>query len=137
MNLINTTTKLITLIILLLMKRNLISQKKKLRNETEIYFQEYKQKYCDDFIFPTFKNIGFWFTPKTIYSLQIIKNVIKMFKQKDIRDFLLITFSETIRKVSNTKNGEFKLVRISKEQILKNTTNTKNEFFNNIRKIYF
>ena len=60
-----------------------------------------------------------------------------MFKQKDIRDFLLITFSETIRKVSNTKNGEFKLVRISKEQILKNTTNTKNEFFNNIRKIYF
>ena len=111
-----------------------ITEKKGWGYETEIYFQEYKQKYCDGFIFPTFKNIGFWFTPKTIYSLQIIKNVINMSKQKDIRDFLLITFSETIRKVSNTKKGEFKLVRISKEQILKNTTNTKNEFLTILEK---
>ena len=57
-----------------------------------------------------------------------------MSKQKDIMDFLLITFSETIRKVSNTKKGEFKLVRISKEQILKNTTNTKNEFLTILEK---
>lgn len=97
--------------------------------DTNEYINEYKQKYNNSFNFPDFKNIGFWFLPKVLYTLQIIKNSIVKCSDKDIRDFLMITFSETVRKTSNTRNGEFKLFRVKKEQILKNNIDTKKEFF--------
>ncbi len=105
-----------------------ISEKKGWGYETKEYLDDYKLVYNDNFVFPDFTNIGFWFTPSVIYSLQIIKNLIKKLSDENIKNFLLITFSETIRKVSNAKNGEFKLVRIKKESILKNKTNVINEF---------
>ena len=68
---------------------------------------------------PRFKNIEFWFKDKVIVELAKIKKAIKKIKNKKIQDFFLVAFSETVRKSSNTKNGEFKLVRIKKE-ILEN-----------------
>lgn len=66
---------------------------------------------------PRFKNIEFWFKDKVIVELAKIKKSIKEIKNKNIKDFFLVAFSETVRKSSNTKNGEFKLVRIKKEDL--------------------
>lgn len=64
---------------------------------------------------PRFKNLEFWFKDKVIIELAKIKKAIKEIKNKNIQNFFLVAFSETVRKSSNTKNGEFKLVRIKKE----------------------
>ena len=66
---------------------------------------------------PQFKNLEFWFKDKVIIELAKIKKAIKEAKDKKIQDFFLVAFSETVRKSSNTKNGEFKLVRIKKEEL--------------------
>ncbi len=66
---------------------------------------------------PKFKNIEFWFKDKAIIELAKIKKAIKEIKNKNIQNFFLVAFSETVRKSSNTKNGEFKLVRIKKEKL--------------------
>ncbi|MBU3923261.1 hypothetical protein KJ684_03465, partial [Patescibacteria group bacterium] len=38
-----------------------------------------------------------------------IKKAIKEIKNTNVQNFFMVSFSETVRKVSNTKNGEFKL----------------------------
>jgi len=73
---------------------------------------------------PQFKNLEFWFKEKVIIELAKIKKAIKEIKNKKNRDFFLVAFSETVRKSSNTKNGEFKLVRIKKEKLDKYSPNT-------------
>ena len=93
------------------------------------YIEEYLESRNIDFNFPTFSNIGFWFQPKAIFQLQIIKNIIIQSKDKNIKDFLMITFSETVRKVSNTRNSEFKLFRIKKETILKTDIDALKDFY--------
>lgn len=72
---------------------------------------------------PQFKNLEFWFKNKAIIELAKIKKAIKELKNKEIQDFFLVAFSETVRKSSNTKNGEFKLVRIKKEKLEKYNPN--------------
>lgn len=66
---------------------------------------------------PNFFNIDFWFKKTVIEKLAIIKAAIKDMKQEDLRNFFLVAFSETVRLCSNTRNGEFKLMRISKEKL--------------------
>src|SRR3989344_1711437 len=66
---------------------------------------------------PKFKNIEFWFKPKVIEKLAILKTAINKIKNQDIRDFFLVAFSETIRNASNTRNSEFKLYRMEKEKL--------------------
>lgn len=66
---------------------------------------------------PDFLNIDFWFKEKVIIKLGKIKKAIKEIKERKIRDFFLVAFSETVRLASNTKNGEFKLVRIKKDKL--------------------
>jgi SOS regulatory protein LexA len=68
---------------------------------------------------PKFKNIEFWFKPKVVAELAKIKKAIKAIENEDVKNFFLVAFSETARKVSNMKGGEFKMVRI-KEDALKN-----------------
>ena len=66
---------------------------------------------------PKFKNMEFWFKPKVIEKLAILKTAINKIKDKDIKDFFLVAFSETVRNASNTRNGEFKLYRMEKEKL--------------------
>jgi len=72
---------------------------------------------------PRFKNLEFWFQDKVIIELAKIKKAIEEIRNKKIRDFFLVAFSETVRKSSNSKNGEFKLVRIKKEDLEKYNPN--------------
>jgi len=66
---------------------------------------------------PIFNNIDFWFKEKIIIQLAKIKKAILKIKDDSIRNYFMVSFSETVRLSSNTKNGEFKLVRIKKEKL--------------------
>ena len=66
---------------------------------------------------PVFNNIDFWFKEKVIIQLAKIKRAILKIKDEDIRNYFMVSFSETVRLSSNTKSGEFKLVRIKKEKL--------------------
>lgn len=68
---------------------------------------------------PDFKNLDFWFKEKAIIKLAKLKKAIQEIKDKATRDFLMAAFSETVRYASNTKTGEFKLVRIKGEKLEK------------------
>lgn len=76
----------------------------------------YLSKYVEDnqieIDIPDFKNIGYWFKPRVILLLSLIKEQIKKIQNEDVRNFIFIAFSETIRFVSNRRNGEFKMFRM-------------------------
>ncbi len=66
---------------------------------------------------PNFFNLDFWFKENVILKLAKIKKAINEIEQGNIRKFFMVAFSEIVRNVSNTKSGEFKLVKISKEKL--------------------
>ncbi|KKQ77928.1 MAG: PspGI methylase [Parcubacteria group bacterium GW2011_GWA1_38_7] len=68
---------------------------------------------------PDFKNIDFWFKDKVIVKLAKLKKAIRSIKDETIQNFLMVAFSETVRYSSNTKTGEFKLVRIKGDKLEK------------------
>ena len=66
---------------------------------------------------PKFFNIDYWFKENVIFELARIKKAIDRLPDEQIRGFFLVAFSATARKCSNTKGGEFKLVRIPKDKL--------------------
>ncbi|OGI26309.1 MAG: hypothetical protein A3J76_04630 [Candidatus Moranbacteria bacterium RBG_13_45_13] len=66
---------------------------------------------------PNFNNIDFWFKKNVIIQLAKIKKAIYEIRDKNIRNYFMVSFSETVRLSSNTKSGEFKLVRIKKDKL--------------------
>ena len=70
-------------------------------------------------IIPDFNNIDYWFKKETQSTLAIIKKYIEDIDNINIQNFFKVAFSETIREVSLTRNSEFKLYRMTKEQIEK------------------
>jgi len=68
---------------------------------------------------PNFKNIDFWFKDKVIVKLAKLKKAIREIKDEAIQNFLMVAFSETVRYSSNTKTGEFKLVRVKADKLEK------------------
>jgi len=83
---------------------------------------------------PNFFNINYWFKEKIITDLAKIKKAILEIKNKDIRNFFLVAFSETARLVSNSRNGEFKLFRIKSEELDKYNPNTLEIFKTKVEK---
>lgn len=59
-------------------------------------------------------NIFYWFKPKSIVDLAVIKNSLDAIKKDEIREFFYVCFSNAVRQVSGTRKGEFKLYRIPK-----------------------
>ncbi len=68
---------------------------------------------------PQFNNIEFWFKENVIIELAKIKKAISETKDANVKNFFMVAFSEIVRKSSNSKNGEFKLVRIKGEKLRK------------------
>jgi DNA modification methylase len=72
-----------------------------------------------------FFNINYWFKPNTISELAILKNNINKIEngdkriERDLKDFFDVVLSEIARKCSNTRNGEYKLYRLSEDQLKK------------------
>jgi len=83
---------------------------------------------------PNFHNIDYWFKPEVITDLGIIKKCIESMTienqklEDDLKDFFSVAFSETVRRVSNTRNGEFKLYRMAEPALIKHMPNTFVEF---------
>lgn len=74
--------------------------------------EEYCRKEGVNIAVPHFKNIGYWFKPRVILLLSLIRSEIALIENADIRDFMLVALSETVRFVSNRRNGEFKMFRM-------------------------
>ncbi len=66
-------------------------------------------------IIPKFDNIDYWFTKDVQVKLAILKHYIEHIDNESIRNFFYVAFSETVRESSLTRNGEFKLYRISEK----------------------
>lgn len=81
---------------------------------------------------PDIQNMGFWFVPKCIIELQIIRNIICDIKDKDLRDYFMIAFSETTRLVSNRRNGEFKMYRMKPEKVATYNPDVRNTFLDTL-----
>jgi len=67
-------------------------------------------------VVPKFKNIDYWFDKTIQQKLAIVKHFIEKISDKKVRTFFLVAFSETVRECSWTRNGEFKLYRMTEKQ---------------------
>ena len=79
-------------------------------------------------------NIDYWFKPYIIKELAIIKNQIDetFSKDEDIHDFFKICFSATVREVSGTRKGEYKLYRMPKDKWEKYRPDIISSFIKNV-----
>lgn len=78
---------------------------------------DYLSKYDSDLVIPDIENMGYWFVPRCVIELQIIRTLIFEISDIDLRDYFMIAFSETTRLVSNRRNGEFKMYRMEPEKV--------------------
>lgn len=100
------------------------------------FIENIKLKYNGNNLFAlvSFDNIEFWFKEDNIKELSFIKGEIDKFLKKSKRYrgvyslILLTSFSSTIRAVSLTRNGEFKLYRMSTNDIEKHSVNALDVF---------
>ncbi len=82
-----------------------------------------------------FNNFDYWFDLEAAETLQIIKNRIMKFKEKDVLNFLFIALSSTMRECSYVKNNEFKLYRIKLDSLLFFSPDVIGVFFNKLESI--
>lgn len=95
---------------------------------------EYMDAWGVHFKVPHFKNLGYWFLPRVILELQTIKDALEDARDPDVRDFLRIAFSETVRLVSNRRNGEFKMFRMAPEKLAVYAPDTRKTFLRLIQR---
>ena len=67
-------------------------------------------------IIPNFDNIDFWFSKRIQKKLALVKQFIDNIKDKKVKDFFCVVFSETVRESSFTRKSEFKLYRMPEKQ---------------------
>lgn len=105
-----------------------LTEKESWGKNASIYLEKYINHCKQNFDIPNFKNMGYWFKPRVILQLQLIKNYILAIDNKDIRDFIFVAFSESIRLVSNRRNGEFKMFRMPSLKVKNFEPNVIEEF---------
>ena len=84
---------------------------------------------------PAVYNIDFWFPKNCIKYLANIKSLIDKIENKNIRNFFLIPFSETVRECSYARNSEFKLFRMEEEKRKKFNPDVTRIFSNKLNKV--
>ena len=105
-----------------------VADKKGWGDEAPKYLEQFCEEKKLDIIVPDFKNLGYWFRPRVIFELSIIKTEIEKIQDKDVRDFIFIALSESIRFVSNRRNGEFKMFRMPVAKVQTFNPDVFNEF---------
>lgn len=73
----------------------------------------------DEIIAPEFSIRDSWFNKNTIFELAKITAFVNSISDTEINDFFKLSLSEVIRLSSETRNGEFKLYRMSKKSLEK------------------
>ena len=66
---------------------------------------------------PNIPNLTYWFSEEVIKTLAYLHAAISHVKDKALQNFILVAFSETVREVSYTRNGEFKLYRMPENKL--------------------
>ena len=79
-----------------------------IKSERNFYDSEY----------PPITNMNFWFSKDVAKKLLILKKHINTIQDRQIQNFFLLPFSETVRDCSYTRNNEFKLFRMKPKDIL-------------------
>ena len=77
-----------------------------------IFQIEYQDSNLPDAPIPNIPNLTYWFSEEVIKTLAHLRAVINDIKDEALQNFILVAFSETVREVSYTRNGEFKLYRM-------------------------
>jgi len=72
----------------------------------------YRESNLPDAPIPNILNLTYWFSDEVIRTLAALRARIRRVSDKAIQNFILVAFSETVREVSYTRNGEFKLYRM-------------------------
>ena len=70
-------------------------------------------------IVPKITNMDYWFEPSVQEKLAFIKHFIESIAEKSVQNFFKVAFSETVRESSWTRNGEFKMFRMTAESMAK------------------
>lgn len=78
----------------------------------EIDNLDYHLSVLSNYEHPSFTILESWFKQENIDELARLKAVINNIEDSDVRLFFSVVFSETVRHVSFTRNGEFKLYKI-------------------------
>ena len=73
---------------------------------------QYRESHLPDAPIPNILNLTYWFSDEVITTLALLRAAISNVKDKALQNFILVAFSETVREVSYTRNGEFKLYRM-------------------------
>ncbi|MBI2664366.1 DNA adenine methylase [Candidatus Woesearchaeota archaeon] len=95
-----------------------------LENTFSKILSEFDKKKNTDLGFYNLTNIKYWFKEQAINDLSRLKSSIDEVDNGKIKNFFLVCFSETTRKVSNTRPGEFKLYRINEKKLANYLPNT-------------
>ena len=77
-----------------------------------IFQIECQDSHLPDAPIPDIQNLSYWFSEEVIKTLVHLRAAINDVKDKTLQNFILVAFSETVREVSYTRNGEFKLYRM-------------------------
>lgn len=81
---------------------------------------------------PTFFNLDYWFKPSVSRHLSALHQRIFALQDAAICGFFQVPFSETVREASYTRNGEFKLFRMSKDKLEQHNPNVGAMFFSKV-----
>ncbi len=73
--------------------------------------------YKTNIVIPDIKNIDFWFDKTIQEKLTLVKSFIDEIEDENVSNFFKVAFSETVRESSFTRNSEFKLFRMTSEQM--------------------
>ena len=82
-----------------------------------IFQIEYQDSNLPDAPIPDIQNLSYWFSEEVIKTLVHLRAAINDVKDKTLQNFILVAFSETVREVSYTRNGEFKLYRMPENKL--------------------
>ena len=79
---------------------------------SDLFQLEFGMDKIPDAPIPDIPNLAYWFSEEVIGYLAYLRAWINNLEDEAVRNFILVAFSETVREVSYTRNGEFKLYRM-------------------------
>ena len=85
--------------------------------DKDLFQIEYQDNNLPDAPIPDILNLSYWFSEEVIGTLAYLQDRISHIKDKTLQNFIRVAFSETVREVSYTRNGEFKLYRMPENKL--------------------
>ena len=80
--------------------------------EAPSIINRYFEDHSFNFRLEQISNIGYWFKPKALLEVLVLRHFVETIENLDVRDFVLLALSEVLRLVSNRRNSEFKMYRM-------------------------